>query len=180
MRTRWLMLVLLMTAVLVSSREQASGQAQIIGAAAMKYGPSVLKFLGAHFCSKLLDGVYDPNSERKNINLLRERLEQLEVNAALRSDLQDAVRTFRLELSEYATREEMERKIAALHDKLVDLYLRVEELEIDRELHQAQIADLKNRTSKSENANYFVLRGNAFATQGDNIHAYASYGAAFV
>ena len=177
MRTSGVLWVLVALA-LAPAFNSASGQSEVVSAAVSKFGPPVLRFLAEWGASKLLDGVYDSVTGQPDMALLQRRLKELENNAALKSELQDAVRSFRLELDQRVTRDEMEAKLAMLSNKLVSLHTRIENLEVDRELHEVRLDDLERKTSNGTNSAYFVDRGNRFADQGDSVRALASFAAA--
>jgi tetratricopeptide (TPR) repeat protein len=161
-----------------ASTRNALGQGEIVFQIASKAGPPVCIFLANHLGGKLLDGAFDGVTGKPNIRVLHQRLIEIETNFAIKKELQDAIRLFRLELDDRVTRDELENRLASLRDKLVGLYLRLEDLEIDRELHQVRLDDIQNKTKNAVSAKYFVDRGKHFQGNGDFVRANANFSAA--
>lgn len=142
--------IVLIAFVLVFAPRSASGQGQILAAAAAKLGPPAMRFVAEFLATKALEGVYDSATGKPDLKRLQQRLQELENNAALKSELQDAIRSFRLELDQRVTRSEMEAKLTGLQNKLVSLHTRIENLEVDRELHEVRLDDLEKKTSMEQ------------------------------
>lgn len=96
---------------------------------------------------------------KPSVSKMAKRLAELEKNAALKSEQREAIRKLREQISKCASREELKRVVTEFKSNLRVINRRLNTLEDGHELHEVEIADLKNKTSYGKYPEHFIARG---------------------
>lgn len=134
----------------------------------------VVRFGAEYLAGAGIDALWDKVSNKPDIQKIDSRLQQLESNAAMRSEMREEIRKVRKQITERVTKDELRKLLGGLESHLTDIRKRITDLEERLELQEVKLDDLTNGTKKAQDAFVFYLRGSQFAIKKDTYRALAN------
>lgn len=134
----------------------------------------VTVFIGGYLGGKVIDEVFDPATGKPDPRLLERRLRELEVNSALRADIQAEIAKLRQRVNESTTRQEFLELVRQVSSDIATIKSRLDSVEQRVELLEVQLQDSREGTKNASSAEHFATRAREFFGKQDFHRAIAN------